>query len=115
MEYGINFTDEHWAAIRESGGVIRDILVWAGGREPLLNRAMGNTENTMEYSDVPRIVIESLPDDIFEMEELTNLEGKTIDYSAPTSSPWRRGKIPLINWAAILNNRILSLITPQEE
>jgi len=115
MEYGRNFTDEQWAAIRESGGVIRDNLVWAGGREPLLNRAMGNTENTMEYSDVPRIVIESLPDDIFEMEELTNLEGKTIDYSAPTSSPWRRGKIPLINWAAILNNRILSLITPQEE
>jgi len=64
---------------------------------------------------MPKINIDGVPDDIFEMEELTDLRNKTIDYTAPTSSPWRRGKIPLINWAAILSNKIISMIMPQEE
>ena len=50
-----------------------DTLAWMGSYENRLNRAMGR-DSEITYADVPKIIIEDMPDDIFEMEELTNLE-----------------------------------------
>ena len=110
-----SFDDEKWAEVRAATGYMNEILNWVGSHENMNYQTLPVDTIEVSYSDMPKIVIGDMPDDIFEMEELTDLSNKIIDYTAPSSSPWRRGKIPLINWAAILSNKIISMIMPQEE
>ena len=110
-----SFDDEKWAEVRAATGYMNEVLNWGGSHENMNYQTLQLDLRITAFSDMPKIVIGDMPDDIFEMEELTDLSNKTIDYTAPSSSPWRRGKIPLINWAAILSNKIISMIMPQEE
>ena len=68
------------------------------------------------FSSAPKVFFSNLPADSLEVEEMPeNLVGRTIDYTMITGNPWRRGKIPIINWCAILSKAILRMVTPPEE
>ena len=67
------------------------------------------------YDDAPKIFISDLPHDILEVEAIPeSYIGRNINYTIAGGNPWRRGKIPIINWCAILSKAILRMVTPPE-
>jgi len=67
------------------------------------------------YEDAPKIFITDIPNDILEVETIPeSYIGRNINYTISGGNPWRRGKIPIINWSAILSKAILRMLTPEE-
>ena len=53
---------------------------------------------------------------LLEVEEMPeSFVGRNIDYTMPSGTPWRRGKIFMINWVAILTPSILNMLSPDSD
>jgi len=98
------------------GGVYatRSILLFGFGQDSAEALSRGE-EYEPTYDDAPKIFISDLPHDILEVEAIPeSYIGRNINYTIAGGNPWRRGKIPIINWCAILSKAILRMVTPPE-
>lgn len=93
----------------------RTLLMFGFGQESA--EALSREEEyEPTYDDAPKIFMSDLPHDILEVEEIPeSYIGRNINYTIAGGNPWRRGKIPIINWCAILSKAILRMVTPPEE
>jgi len=87
---------------------------WDGSLISFLYSANGGTVPEIDFNTAKKVILSDLPTDIYQMETYTNLSSRNIDYTAPSGNPWRRGKIPMINWAAILSPKLLTMLTSED-
>ena len=68
------------------------------------------------FNNAPKVFLSNLPPDSLEIEAMPeSLVGRPIEYTMNLGTPWRRGKIFIINWAALLSNRVLGILMPTED
>jgi hypothetical protein len=105
---------QDWTTIRENTGYNRGGWGWGGSLIDFLYSANNGTSPELDFNTVQKIIISDLPTDVYQMETYTAFSSRNIDYTAPSGSPWRRGKIPMINWSAILSPKLLTMLTSEE-
>lgn len=103
-----------WAEGREGQGYNRPGWAWNGSLIDFLYTTNDGTRPDIDFNSAKKVILSDLPNDIFQMESYSNLSSRNIDYTAPSGSPWRRGKIPMINWSAILSPKLLTMLTSEE-
>tara|TARA_R110002074_G_scaffold21993_2_gene67720 strand:+ start:1746 stop:5156 length:3411 start_codon:yes stop_codon:yes gene_type:complete len=111
----VSWTNESWEEAVDSTGPYYGSGGLTGNSISLGSKVRGEPYMPT-FSSAPKVFFSNLPADSLEVEEMPeNLVGRTIDYTMITGNPWRRGKIPIINWCAILSKAILRMVTPPEE
>jgi len=105
---------EEWAIEMQNTGYNRASWGWDGSLISFLYSANGGTVPEIDFNTAKKVILSDLPTDIYQMETYTNLSSRNIDYTAPSGNPWRRGKIPMINWAAILSPKLLTMLTSED-
>ena len=111
-----SWTPDEWATLNESTGY-NSLNPAVGGNTVSLSQETRGESYAPNFRGVAKCIInEDMPSDILEVEEMPqSFVGRNIDYSMPSGSPWKRGKIFMINWVAILTPAILRMLTPPTE
>ena len=111
-----SWTPDEWATLNESTGYNNINAVVTGNTLSLSQETRGESYAPNFRGVAKCIINEDMPSDILEVEEMPqSFVGRNIDYSMPSGSPWKRGKIFMINWVAILTPSILRMLTPPTE
>ena len=110
-----SWTDEEWESLNAATGYSNINTALTGNIISKQHEARGDSYNPTFRSVAKCVINEEMPSDILEVEEMPeSFVGRNIDYTMPSGTPWRRGKIFMINWAAILTPSILRMLSPEE-
>ncbi len=110
-----SWTDDEWESLNAATGYSSINTALTGNIISKSHEARGEDYNPTFRSVAKCIINEEMPSDILEVEEMPeSFVGRNIDYTMPSGTPWRRGKIFMINWVSILTPAILRMLTPEE-
>ena len=110
-----SWTDEEWESLNAATGYSSVNVALTGNIISKSQEARGESYNPTFRSVAKCIINEEIPSDILEVEEMPeSFVGRNIDYTMPSGTPWRRGKIFMINWVSILTPSILRMLNPEE-
>lgn len=110
-----SWTDEEWESLNAATGYSSVNVALTGNIISKSQEARGESYNPTFRSVAKCIINEEMPSDILEVEEMPeSFVGRNIDYTMPSGTPWRRGKIFMINWVSILTPSILRMLNPEE-
>lgn len=110
-----SWTDEEWESLNAATNYSNINTALTGNIISQSHEARGEVYNPTFRSVAKCIINEEMPSDILEVEEMPeSFVGRNIDYTMPSGSPWRRGKIFMINWVSILTPAILRMLIPEE-
>ena len=111
-----SWTDEAWEGLNAATGYSNINAALTGNIISMQHEARGDSYNPTFRSVAKCIINEEMPSDILEVEEMPeSFVGRNIDYTMPSGTPWRRGKIFMINWVAILTPSILNMLSPDSD
>ena len=110
-----SWNNEDWEGLNSATGY-NNFTVGVTGNNIAMSQEIRGENYAPTFRDVAKCIInEDMPSDILEVEEMPqSFVGRNIDYTMPSGSLWKRGKIFLINWVAILTPTILRMLTPEE-
>ena len=110
-----SWDDVSWEELNTASGYNNLRAAFTGN---IISASMEGRGETYEpnFRNSAKCIIGEIPSDILEVEEMPeSFVGRNIDYSMPSGNPWRRGKIFMINWVAILSRNILGMLQPDDE
>ena len=110
-----SWNDMSWEELNTATGYNNLRAAFTGN---IISASMEERGETYEpnFRNSAKCIIGEIPSDILEVEEMPeSFVGRNIDYSMPSGNPWRRGKIFMINWVAILSRNILGMLQPDDE